>query len=58
MLIRTRTAFGGYDILNDEPRLTVVRNAMVIGWALYDDRHLLVPDSAFAREGIQSGRSD
>ncbi len=55
MLIRTRTAFGGFDIWDDVPRLTVIRNAMVIGWALYDDRRLLVPDSPFTREDFAVG---
>ncbi len=54
--IRTRATFGGYDIREGPPRVGVAENAMVIGWALYDERRLLVTDSAFAREGIESGR--
>ena len=54
-LVRTRTAFGGHNILGEAPRITAVRNAVVVGWALYDERRLLVPDSAFAREGLDGG---
>ena len=52
--VRTRSAYGGHHVFDGQPRSTVVRNALVLGWALYDDRRLLVPDSAFRREGFDS----
>ena len=54
-LVRTRTSFGGYNILDAPPRITVVQNAVVVGWALCDERLLLVPDSAFARKDFRGG---
>ncbi len=53
---RARASFGGFEIARSPPRTGIAHDAMVIGWALYDTRRLLVTDSAFTREGIQSGR--
>lgn len=54
--VRTRTAFGGYNLLEGPPETIRVRNAVVLGWALYDEQRLLVPRSAFIREGFDGGQ--
>ncbi len=53
--VRTRTAFGGHHVFAGQPTSVTVRNAVVLGWALYDERRLLVPSSPFMREGFASG---